>query len=97
MEAFGLDLLSHGPIGAAVAFLLWMAKNHNTRLKAMSELCDGRHDRQLVEDGKLKTEQATQGQTVSTVAENMKAVAEIVKTIELRVRANEISLAKVAE
>tara|TARA_R100001086_G_C11826705_1_gene255540 strand:+ start:480 stop:788 length:309 start_codon:yes stop_codon:yes gene_type:complete len=95
MEALALDFLSHGPIGAAVAFLLWMARNHNTRLKAMEKQCDDRHDRQLIEDGKLKTASAKHGQKLDTFAETMKEIAGINKEALKSLQQLEVKMGRV--
>jgi hypothetical protein len=95
MEALALDLLSHGPIGAAVAFLLWLARNHNLRLKSMEQQCDDRHDRQLIEDGKLRTAAAKHGQRLDTFAETMKEIAGINKESLKSLQQLEVKMGKV--
>ena len=95
MDELFAELLSHGPIGAAVVYLLLAVRNHTNRLKAMSDACNGRHDRQLIEDGKLKTESATQAQSLANFGESMKRVTRILDDIEERLRNNENAVGKV--
>jgi len=95
MDELFTDLLSHGPIGFAVIVLILVTRNHNTSIKQMGKQCDERHDLQLIQDGKLKAEDAKHSQSLATFGENMKRVTSMLDALEERIRGNERSVTKV--